>query len=73
MGDQAKPLAQAAPADNVVPLPGALEAVIRALAGAITTGGTLLAPSADPGARRANRQECPGQPGSLITPGQVPT
>jgi excisionase family DNA binding protein len=48
MGDRARPLAQAAPADNVVPLPGALEAVIRALAGALTTGGTLRAPSADP-------------------------
>jgi|SRR5215469_9154965 len=48
MGDQARPLAQVAPVDNVVPLPGALEAVIRALAGAITTGNTLPAPSADP-------------------------
>jgi excisionase family DNA binding protein len=48
MGDQARPLAQAAPADNVVPLPGALEAVIRALAGALTTGGTLPTPSAAP-------------------------
>ena len=48
MGDQARPLAPAAPADSVAPLPGALEAVIRALAGALTTGGTLSAPSADP-------------------------
>ena len=48
MGDQARPLARAAPADSVVPLPGVLEAVIRALAGALATGGTLPAPSADP-------------------------
>ena len=48
MGEQARPLARAAPADNVVPLPGALEAVIRALAGALTGGGTLSAPSTDP-------------------------
>ena len=48
MGDQARPLARAAPADNVVPLPGVLEAVIRALAGALTTVSTLPAPSADP-------------------------
>ena len=48
MGDQARPLARAAPADSVVPLPGVLEAVIRALAGALTTGDTLSAPSADP-------------------------
>ena len=48
MGDQARPLAPATPADSVAPLPGALEAVIRALAGALTTGGTLSAPSADP-------------------------
>jgi len=48
MGDQARPLARAGPADNVVPLPGALEAVIRALAGALTTGGTPPAPSVDP-------------------------
>ena len=48
MGDQARPLAPAAPADSVVPLPGLLEAVIRALAGALTTGETLSAPSADP-------------------------
>src|SRR5262252_6559568 len=47
MGDQARPLAPAAPADSVVPLPGLLEAVIRALAGALTTGGTLPAPWAD--------------------------
>jgi hypothetical protein len=48
MGDQARPLAPAAPADNVAPLPGVLEAVIRALAGALTTGGTRPATSADP-------------------------
>jgi excisionase family DNA binding protein len=48
MGDQARPLAPAAPADSAVPLPGVLEAVLRALAGALTTGGTLPAPSADP-------------------------
>jgi hypothetical protein len=38
------------PADNVVPLPGVLEAVIRALAVALTTGGTRSASSADPAA-----------------------
>jgi excisionase family DNA binding protein len=48
MGDQARPLAPAAPADSVVPLPGVLEAVIRALAGALTIGGALPSPSADP-------------------------
>jgi excisionase family DNA binding protein len=48
MGDQARPLAPVASAGTVVPLPGVLEAVIRALAGALTTGGTLPAPSADP-------------------------
>lgn len=48
MGDQARPLAQATPADSAVPLPGVLEAVIRVLAGALTTGGTAPAPSADP-------------------------
>src|SRR5215471_14857110 len=48
MGDQARPLAPAAPADSVVPLPGVLEAVIRALAGALTTGGTQPTPAADP-------------------------
>jgi excisionase family DNA binding protein len=48
MGDQARPLAPAAPADRAVPLPGVLEAVIRALAGALTLGGTLPTPSADP-------------------------
>lgn len=48
MSDQARPLLPAAPADNVVPLPGVLEAVIRALAGALSTGGTPSAPSADP-------------------------
>jgi excisionase family DNA binding protein len=48
MGNQARPLTSAAPADSVVPVPGVLEAIIRALAGALTTGGTLPAPSADP-------------------------
>ena len=48
MGDQARPLTRAAPTDSVVPLPGVLEAVIRALAGALTTGGARSAPSADP-------------------------
>jgi excisionase family DNA binding protein len=48
MGDQARPLVPAAPADSVVPLPGVLEAVIRALAVALTTGGTRSASSADP-------------------------
>ena len=48
MGDQARPLAPAAPADSVMPLPSVLEAVIRALAGALTTGDTPSAPSADP-------------------------
>src|SRR5262249_3001107 len=47
MGDQARPLAPAAPADSVVPLPGVLEAVLRVLAGALTTGRALPAPSAD--------------------------
>lgn len=47
MGDQARPLAPAAPAGKV-PLPDVLEAVIRALAGAFTTGGALPAPAADP-------------------------
>lgn len=48
MGDQARPLARATLADNMVPPPGVLEAVIRALAGALTTGRALPAPSADP-------------------------
>src|SRR5215467_8270391 len=48
MGDQARPLAPAAPADRAVPLPGVLEAVIRALAGALTTGGARPTPAADP-------------------------
>jgi excisionase family DNA binding protein len=52
MGDQARPLASAAPTDGAVALPGVLEAVIRALAGALTTGGTLSAPSADPAASK---------------------
>src|SRR5215831_17315466 len=48
MGNQARSLALVAPADSVVPLPGVLEAVVRALAGALTTGGTPRASSADP-------------------------
>src|SRR6516225_7785589 len=48
MGDQARPLAPAAPPDRVVPLPGVLEAVIRALTVALTRGGTRSASSADP-------------------------
>jgi excisionase family DNA binding protein len=48
MDDHARQLAQAAPVDSVVPLPGVVEAVIRALAGALTTGGALSAPLADP-------------------------
>src|SRR5215831_10300694 len=49
MADQARPLAPAAaPADSVVQLPGVLEAVIRALAGALIAGSTLSTPSADP-------------------------
>jgi excisionase family DNA binding protein len=42
------PWSRAVPADSVAPLPGVLEALIRALAGALATGGTLPAPSADP-------------------------
>ena len=38
MHDQASPLPWAAPADSAVPLPGLLEAVIRALAGTLTPG-----------------------------------
>ena len=48
MGDQARPLAPAAPADSVVPPPRVLEAVIRALTVALTRGGTRSASSADP-------------------------
>jgi len=48
MGDQARPLAPTAPADSVVPLPGVLEAVIRALTGALTSGGAQPAQSGDP-------------------------
>ena len=50
MSDQARPRVPAVPADNLVPLPGVLEAVIRALAGALATGGSLSAPSTDPAA-----------------------
>jgi excisionase family DNA binding protein len=48
MQDQASPAAPAAPADREVLLPGALEAAIRALAGALTSGGTQPAQSGDP-------------------------
>ena len=48
MGDQARPLARAAPADSGVPLPGVLEAVIRALVVALAMGGARSASSADP-------------------------
>src|SRR5215472_5159608 len=48
MGDQTRPLATATPANSVVPLPGVLEAVIRALAGALITGGPRPTPAADP-------------------------
>jgi excisionase family DNA binding protein len=48
VSDQARSLAPTAPADNVVSLSGVLEAVIRALADALSTGGTPSAPSADP-------------------------
>jgi excisionase family DNA binding protein len=48
MRDQASPPTPAALADNMVLLPGLLEAVIRALAGALTSGGALSASSTDP-------------------------
>jgi len=48
MRDQASPSTPAAPADSTVLLPGLLEAVIRAVAGALTSGGTLPTSSADP-------------------------
>jgi excisionase family DNA binding protein len=48
MRDHARPSAQAAPADSVVSPPGVLEAVIRALAGALTPGGTHPSPSVGP-------------------------
>jgi len=50
MGDQARPPVRRAPADSVVLLPGVLEAVIRALAGALTSADALPMPSADPAA-----------------------
>jgi excisionase family DNA binding protein len=48
MHDQASPPAPAVAADSVVLLPGALEAVIRALAGALTSRGAQPEQSADP-------------------------
>ena len=48
MHDRSSPPAPAASTDSVVPLPGVLEAVIRALAGVLTTGGAQSAPSSDP-------------------------
>jgi excisionase family DNA binding protein len=48
MHDRSSPPAPAASTDSVVPLPGVLEAVIRALAGALTTGGAQSASSSDP-------------------------
>jgi len=60
MGDRARPLAPAAQADSVVPLPGLLEAVIRALAGALTNGNTLPTPSADPAADKPLLEETAG-------------
>jgi excisionase family DNA binding protein len=47
MHDQASPQAPAAPADSAVPLPAVLEAVIRVLAGVLTSGGDQPAPSGD--------------------------
>lgn len=52
MHDRASPSAPAASADSVVLLPGALEAVIRALAGALTSGDAQATKSADPVADR---------------------
>jgi excisionase family DNA binding protein len=52
MGDQARPPVPRAPADSVVLLPGVLEAVIRALAGALTSAEALSMPSADPAAAK---------------------
>ena len=48
MHDRASPPAPAAPADSVALLPGALEAVIHALAGALTSGDAQPEQSADP-------------------------
>jgi excisionase family DNA binding protein len=50
MGDQARPPVPGAPTDSVALLPGVLEAVVRALAGALTSGGALSMPSVDPAA-----------------------
>jgi excisionase family DNA binding protein len=48
MSDQASPPTPATSADSVVLLPGALETVIRAFAGAITSRGARQAQSGDP-------------------------
>jgi excisionase family DNA binding protein len=48
MQDQASPAAPAAPTDREVLLPGALEAVIRALTGALTSGGAQPVQSGEP-------------------------
>jgi excisionase family DNA binding protein len=47
MHDQASPAPPAASADSVVQLPGALEAVIRVLAGTLTSGGAQPTPLGD--------------------------
>jgi excisionase family DNA binding protein len=47
MRDQASPSTPAALAESVVLLPGVLESVIRALAGALTSGGTQPTRAAD--------------------------
>jgi len=52
MHDRANPPAPAASADSVLLLPGALEAVIRALAGTLTSGGAQPAQSGDPAGDR---------------------
>jgi hypothetical protein len=52
MRDRAIPSAPDASADSVLLLPGVLEAVIRALAGALTFGGAQPAPSGDPASDR---------------------
>jgi len=48
MPEQASPSARASPAGSVVLLPGVLEAVLQALAGALTSGIVQSAPSPDP-------------------------
>jgi excisionase family DNA binding protein len=52
MHDQASPPAPAAPADREVLVPGALEAVIRALAEALTSAHVQSTPPVDPGGDR---------------------